>query len=132
MASSFTAAQRNSMLDAIRASYNSGLLRIYSGSVPANADAALGAATQLVELTMNATAFPAASGGVLTANAITGSTATATGTASFFRLFTSGATVLGQGAVATSGAELIVGTTSITTGLSVNVSSLTVTVPASV
>ena len=134
MASSFTAVQRNAMLDAVRAGYNSGKLRIYSGSVPANADAALGGATLLAELTLNATAFPAASSGVLTANAITSdSSADATGTASFFRLLdSSGATVLAQGAVSTSGAELNLATTSIVTGVIVAVSSFTVTIPASV
>lgn len=134
MASSFTAAQRNAMLDAVRAGYNAGKLRIYSGSVPANADAALGGATLLAELTLNATAFPAASAGVLTANAITSdSAADATGTAAFFRLLdSSGATVLAQGAVSTSGAELNLATTSIVTGVVVAVSSFTVTIPASV
>lgn len=133
MASSLTAAQRNSALDAIRASYNSGKLRIYSGSVPANADAALGGATQLVELTLNATAFPAASGGVITANAITGGTAGASGTASFFRLLDSaGTTVLAQGAVGTSGTELILPTTTVSSGVTVTCSSLTLTLPASV
>ncbi len=132
MASSLTAAQRNSALDAIRASYNSGKLRIYSGSVPANADAALGGATQLVELTLGATAFGSASGGVLTANAITGGTAGAAGTASFFRLLDSaGSTVLAQGAVGTSGAELILPTTTIASGVTVTCSSLTLTIPAS-
>lgn len=106
MASSFSAAQRSTMLDAARSAYNSGKLRIYSGSVPADADAALGGATLLAELTLNATAFPAASSGVLTANAITSGTAGATGTASFFRILDSA-------------------------GSTVSASSLTVTIPAS-
>ena len=134
MASSFTVAQRNKMLDAIRADYNSGRLRIYSGTVPATSDTALGAQVQLAELTMNATAFPAASGGVLTANAITrDNAADATGTASFFRLLDStGATVLAQGAVGTSAAEMIVPTTSVVAGQPFECSTLTITHPASV
>lgn len=133
MASSLTAAQRNTALDAIRSAYNSGKLRIYSGSVPANADAALGGATQLVELTLGATAFGSSSSGVLTANAITGGTAGASGTASFFRILDSaGSTVLAQGAVGTSGAELTLPTTSITSGVTVTASSLAITIPASV
>ena len=132
MASSFSAAQRSTLLDAARSAYNSGKLRIYSGSVPADADAALGGATLLAELTLNATAFPAASSGVLTANAITAGTAGATGTASFFRILDSaGSTVLAQGAVATSGAQLTLPTVSITSGITVSASSLTVTIPAS-
>jgi hypothetical protein len=134
MASSFTTAQRNTALDAIRAAYNAGKLRVFAGAVPANADAALGGATQLAELTLNATAFPAASGGVLTANAITrDNSADATGTASFFRLLDSaGTTVLAQGAVGTSGAEMIVPTTSVVAGQPFECSSLTITIPASV
>lgn len=134
MASSFTTAQRGTMLDAIRAGYNSGKLRVYSGAVPANADAALGGATLLAELTMGATAFPAASGGVLTANAITrANAAAASGTASFFRLLDStGTTVLAQGAVGTSAAEMIVPTTSVVAGQPFECSALTITMPASV
>lgn len=132
MASSFTAAQRNAALDAMRTSYNAGKLRVYAGSVPANADAALGAATLLAELTLNATAFPAASGGTLTANAITrDSAADASGTATFFRLFANdGTTVLAQGAVATSGGEMTVPTTSVTAGQPFECSALTITFPA--
>ena len=124
------------MLDAIRAGYNGGQLRVYAGAVPANADAALGGATLLATLTLNATAFSAASGGVLTANAITrASAAVASGTASFFRLLASdGTTVLAQGAVGLSAdvptPEMIVPTTTIAAGQPFECSSLTVTAPA--
>lgn len=130
MASSFAVARRNAMLDTFTAPAASGKLRIYAGSVPASADAALGGATLLAELTLNATAFAAASGGVLTANAITSdASADATGTAAFFRIYDSaGTTSLAQGAVATSGAELNLNTTSIVAGAAVAVSSLTITI----
>lgn len=96
-------ARRNESLDAIRDNYNSGKLRIYSGTRPANADTALSGNTLLAELTFGATAFPAASGGVLTANAITSDPAAdATGTASFARAFESdGTTVLDDFGVTT-------------------------------
>jgi len=135
MASYFTTAQRNTMLDAIRSAYNSGKLRVYSGTVPASADAALGGATLLAELTLNATAFPASSGGVLTANAITrANAAVASGTASFFRLLGSdGTTVLAQGAVGLSGdvptPEMVVPTTTVAAGQPFECSSLTITIP---
>lgn len=127
MAISLAAARRNEMLDAIADNCNSGRLRIYSGSVPANADAALGGATLLAELTMNATAFGAASGGTITANAITADTsADNTGTASFFRIFQSdGTTVVYQGTVGTSGADLNLNSTTINAGVQVQVTSLT-------
>jgi len=114
MTFTLTIARRNAMLDSLTASHANGYLRIYAGSLPANADAALGGATLLVEFRFQATAFPAASGGVLTANAISQVNATATGTAAFYRSFASdGTTVLGQGAVGTSGTEVVINSTAI-------------------
>lgn len=127
MAISLAVARKNELLDALTNNCNSGKLRIYSGSVPANADASLGGATLLAELTMNATSFGAASSGTITANAITADTsADETGTASFFRVYESdGSTVVYQGTVGTSGADLNLNTTSITAGVQVQVTSLT-------
>jgi hypothetical protein len=129
MALSLTTALRNNRLDQITTALGaSPLLRIYDGSVPANVGTALGAQVLLAELTMSATPFPAASGGVLTANAITqDSSANATGTATFFRLTTSGGTAVVQGTVGTSGADLNLNTTSIVSGGPVQVTSLTIT-----
>lgn len=125
-------ARRNERLDAVRDNANSGKLRIYSGTKPANADAALSGNTLLAELTMNATAFPAASGGVLTANAITGDTsADASGTASFWRIYESdGSTIFAQGTCGTSGESMTLPTLTITAGVAVNITSLTLTDPA--
>lgn len=119
----------NAMVDAITALANSGKLRIYSGTKPATADTALSGNTLLAELTMNATAFGAAVAGVATANAITGdSTADATGTATFFRLFQSnGTTVLWDGEVGTSGSDLNINSTAIQAGAAVSVSAFTFT-----
>ncbi len=94
----YTAVRRGAMLDTLTASASSGLLNIYSGSQPADADAAVGGGTLLAQLTMNATAFGSATStsstdSVLTANAITqDSDANATGTAAWFRLFQSNGT----------------------------------------
>lgn len=104
----------------------SGVLRIYSGTPPANADTALSGNTQLAELACSSTFAAAASGaGVLTANAITqDSSADATGTATCFRLFASdGTTVAMQGSVGTSGADLNLVSTSIVSGQPVQVTS---------
>lgn len=127
MAISLAVARKNELLDALTNNCNNGRLRIYSGSVPANADAALGGATLLAELTLNATSFGAASSGTITANAITADTsADNTGTAAFFRIFESdGTTVVYQGTVSTSGADLNLNSTSITAGVQVQVTSLT-------
>lgn len=129
---SFAVARRNEALDAVRDNFNSGKLRIYAGTVPADADAALGGATLLAELTYNATAFGASSAGVITANAITeDSSADATGTATFFRSVESdGTTTINQGTVGTSGEALNLNTTSIVTGAAVQVTSMTITFPA--
>jgi len=127
VAISLAVARKNELLDALTNNCNNGRLRIYSGSVPANADAALGGATLLAELTLNATSFGAASSGTITANAITADTsADNTGTAAFFRIFESdGTTVVYQGTVSTSGADLNLNSTSITAGVQVQVTSLT-------
>jgi hypothetical protein len=107
------------------------LLRIYSGTRPTDADTALSGNTLLAELTMNATSFGSASGGVLTANAITSdSAADNTGTASFGRLFQSnGTTAIMDVSVGTSGTEAILNTVSIVANAVVSCSAFTLTLP---
>jgi hypothetical protein len=121
------------MLDAIRDNFNSGLLRVYDGTRPADADTALSGNTLLAELTLNSTAFPAASAGVLTANAITSdSSANATGTASFVRIVeTGGSTVIMDLSVSATGGggEVQFSTLSFVSGVVVSMSSLTITNP---
>jgi hypothetical protein len=126
MALAFSSAVRNGMLDQITSAVGaSGFLRIYSGSRPATGGATT---TLLAELTCNATFAPAASGGVLTLNAITqDSSANATGTATWFRIVTSGGTHVIDGDVGTSGSDLNLNTTSLVTGAAVSVTSFTIT-----
>ena len=127
-----TAARRNAMLDNLLANLNSGKLRIYSGTQPANADTGLSGNTLLAELTFNATAFGAAASGSATANAITSdSDADATGTAAWFRALKSdGTTVVLDGSVGTSGADLNINTTSIVQHGLVSASSMVVSMSA--
>jgi hypothetical protein len=129
-------AARDAALNAVTATVNNGTLRIYSGTAPANADAALSGNTLLAQLTLGATAFGAAASGVATANAISADTsADATGTPTFFRLLQSnGTTVVYQGTAGASGQELNLSNLSggqIVAGGSVSVTSLTVTQTAS-
>ena len=127
MALAYNATLRNTMLDAITtAAGASALLRIYSGSRPATGGAAT---TLLAELTCNATFAPAASGGVLTLNAITqDSSADASGTATWFRTVKSdGTTHVLDGNVGTSGSDLNLTTTTIVAAQPVSVSSFTIT-----
>lgn len=116
----------NIALDAEKAEFNSGILRIYSGTRPANVAAAI-TGTILAELTLNATAFGAAAAGVSTANAITAdSSANATGTATHYRVFKSdGTTALEDGDVGTAAANLVLNTTSIVAGANVSISAYT-------
>lgn len=130
MALSFSTTLRNARADAINSQIGaSGLLRIYSGTPPANVGTALSGNTLLAELALSATAAPSASGGALTFNAITqDSSADATGTATFYRIYKSdGTTAVVQGTVSTSGADLNLNTTSIVAGGPVAVTSLVYT-----
>jgi hypothetical protein len=122
-------AAANAACDAMAALCNSGKLRIYTGSQPADGDTAIGAVTLLAELTMNATAFGAAVAGVATAAAITGDTsADATGTAAWFRVWKSdGTSPVFDGSVGTSGADCNLNTTALVAGAAVTVTALTLT-----
>lgn len=123
----------NGQADYLATQLNNGYLRIYSGTQPATADTALSGNTLLAELRFNATAAPAASAGVLTFNAITqDSSADASGTATFFRALKSdGTTVMFDGTVGTSAANLIVPTTTVTATQPFSVTSFTYTVAKS-
>lgn len=126
-----TVARRNEMLTALIDNFNSGKIRGYSGTRPTNADTALSGNTLLFECTLNATSFPAPSGGVLTANAITSdASADASGTLSFIRVFESdGTTAVGDFSVGTSGAEFNFPTLTVTAAVAVSISSMTITMP---
>ena len=97
----------NAEADAACALANTGWLRIYDGTQPANADTAVSTQNILAELRFGATAFGASVAGVATANAITAdSSANATGTATWFRVFKSdGTTALWDGSVGTCGGQ---------------------------
>lgn len=131
MALQLSTAARNALLDTITSSVGSaGILRIYSGTRPANVAASI-TGTVLAELTLGSPMAAAASGGVLTLNAITqDSSANATGTATHFRIFQSnGTTAVVDGDVGTSGSDLNLNTTSIVSGGPVQITSFTITAP---
>lgn len=126
MALAYATTLRNAMLDEITtAAGGSALLRIYDGTRPSTGGTAT---TLLAELTCNATFAPSAASGVLTLNSITqDSSANATGTATWFRIVTSGGTFVLDGNVGTSGSDLNLTTTSIVSGQPVSVTSFTIT-----
>lgn len=131
-----TQAAAVSMMTALGAAIDAGtaaVIEIYSGSVPADADAA-NAGTLLARLTCSATAFSgitdANPGARATFAAIANAAAVATGTASFFRIATqaSGTNVF-QGTVGTATSDMILNTVAITTGSTVSITSGTITMP---
>lgn len=127
-------ARRNAALDAACTGYNSGYLRIYSGTRPANADTALFGNTLLAELRFGATAWASATGGSATANALTqDSESNAAGVPTFARALASdGTTALCDFSVGKTGGteDLLLNSTNedddpyITAGVPVSVSSL--------
>ena len=120
----------NAACDAMAALVNGGTLKIYSvgSGVPATAATAITDQVLLATLSLNATAFGAAVAGVATANAIVGdSSADATGTASFFRLLTSGAASRIQGLCGTSASDLNLNSLAFQAGAAVDVTALTLT-----
>lgn len=87
----FNATLRSNMMDEITSrAGSSAVLRIYSGTQPATGGAET---TILAQLTCNPTFAPGASAGVLTLNSITAdSSANASGTATWWRIYQSDAT----------------------------------------
>jgi hypothetical protein len=101
-------------------------INIYSGAQPANANTAISGQTLLVTLTVSGS-FGTDSNGTITLSAVTNGTAVATGTASFFRITQSdNTTVVMDGSVATSDADLVLNNTSIATGQVVSISAGTI------
>jgi len=126
MALGYNATLRNNQLDEITGLAGaSALLKIFSGTRPATGGAET---TKLSEQVCNATFAPAATGGVLTLNAIADDTsADATGTASWFRIESTVPTHVMDGDVAVSGADLNFDSISFVAGGTVAISSFTVT-----
>lgn len=121
---------RNAACNSVVDLLDNGYVRIYTGSAPANPQTAA-SGTLLAELRFNATAFGAASTGAATANAFTAdSSANADGTAGYVRLLQSdGSTVIADCSVGTSGADINLNSLSISTGVEVQITSMTYTQP---
>lgn len=124
-------------LNAITALFNSYYILIITGSLPADCGASDGG-TILAKPQFGSTAFGAAADGTTTgimtstANTITSDTNAAnTGTAGHFRCgsTTSGGTIVAQGTCDTSSADMIMNTTTINAGDTVQITSFTITMP---
>lgn len=120
----------DAVVDLIDGGSGAGTIEIRTGPAPTNTtDADSG--TLLATLTFSDPAFGAASSGVATASAITSDTSVdASGTAAHFRIKDSTGTVIAQGTVGTSGADINFNTVTFVAGGVAAITSMTVTMPA--
>lgn len=127
MALSLSVARRNAAVDATVDALDgasAGLLKVYSGTRPANPDTAPTASeVVLADFTLPNPAFGAAASGSAALNSVTSVSASATGTATWFRATNSAGTAVFDGNVGTSGSDLNLNSTSISTGVTVSISS---------
>lgn len=149
MALNFSTGFKNAILDtgSLKATFDDGFITIYAGTIPADADAAIGAATALVTYSDNG-AVPALGTGLdLEASAVAGAiskaaaqiwkgTAGSTGTAAFFRyeqLADTGAAstteIRIQGTVGGGGADLFVTSTTFTSAVEYTLDMFSISVP---
>lgn len=133
MATKLTNAVASALANAITTAADAGTaakIIIYGGTEPATADTAA-SATVLATFTLSDPSFGPASNGVITLDVDPALTvaASASGTATHFRLLTSANVTILQGTVGTSGQQLNLNTTTITNGVNVTITSGTVTVP---
>lgn len=129
MSLQYSTAVRNARLDAVESTIGtSAIMRIRTGSVPATC-ATADAGTVVATLNLPSDWMAAASSGT---KAMSGTwqdtSADATGTAAHFRIYDSaGTTCHMQGTVGTSGTDLIVDSTSFTSGQSFSITAFTLT-----
>lgn len=123
-------AAADAVVDLIDAGAGAGTIKIYTATIPTNANTALGAQTLLATLTFSDPAFGAAANGVATASAITSdSSADATGTAAWARIADSNGNTVMDVTVGTSGDDINFNTVSFVAGAVISISSLTYTQP---
>lgn len=127
MALGFSTSLRAAQLNQITSvAGGAALLQFWTGPRPSTGGATTGL-TKLAELTCNATFAATTSSAVLTLNAITSSSALATGTAAWARITTSGGTFVMDMDVGTSGSDLNMSTISFVTSATISVTSFTIT-----
>lgn len=124
MALGYSTALRNAQLDAITSAVGSlGKLTIYNGTRPATGGTAT---TALATFTMAAPFAPAASGGVLSPTLPANTIGLAAGTATWYRITTVVGGFVMDGNAGTSGAELILNTTTVSVGVALQITSHTI------
>ncbi len=103
---------------------NGGTIDIYDGTQPAGPLTAVSTQTLLATVTLNATAFAAASNGTKTAGVIVNGTGLAASTATWYRMRKSDTTAVADGSVGTATSNLVLNDAAITIGAAVAVTSL--------
>jgi hypothetical protein len=101
------------------------LFNLYSGTQPANANTAITTQVLLVSMPISGV-FGTDVNGTLTLSAVTETNAVGSGTASFFRIFKADNSVIMDGSVGLSGADLILNTVDIAAGQSVDITAGTI------
>ena len=131
LANTARTAMCDALVDLLDAGTGAGTIEIRSGTRPANPNTTA-TGDVLATITLKTPAFGSASNGVATINDPDPVTAVAAGTATWFRAYDGDGNAVFDGDVGVtgSGADLELATTSITTGLTVDITGGTVTVPA--
>jgi hypothetical protein len=114
MTTGYSSTLRNAQLDAITTAVGSaGKLQIYDGTRPATGGTAT---NKLAEFTLGSPFAAAASGAVLSPTLPSNTNGLLAGTATWFRITTSGGTFVIDGSAGTSGTDLVLNTASIAVG----------------
>ena len=102
------------------------IIRLYDGTQPTNANTAISTQTLIVSLVVSGS-FGTDSNGSITLGTVTSGTAVASSTATFFRIVKSdGTTVVMDGSVGTSGADMNLNSTTISSGQTVAITAGTI------
>ena len=119
--------------DLVDADAGAGKILIYAGTIPTNANTAIGAQTLLATVDLATTAYGAPSAGTITGTDPASVNAVATGTASFFRQTDNSGDVVMDGDVTATGGggTMTLSTTSLVSGSPVDITALSITMPAS-
>lgn len=125
MATGYSTTLRNSQLDQVSTLAGTGAkILLQDGTRPATG----GTLTNtLGTFTLSGVFAPASSGGVLTANNPPNTSGSAAGTATWYRITSSAGVFVMDGSVGTTGTDLIINTTTISVGLTLSVTSHTIT-----
>lgn len=125
MTTGYSTTLRNAQLDAITTAVgNAGKLAIYDGTRPATGGTAT---TKLAEFTLGTPFASAAAAAVLSPTLPSNTTGLAAGTATWFRITTSGGTFVIDGSAGTSGTDLVLNTATISVGVTVQATAFTIT-----